>query len=231
MKVLSRFVSPAGFALVLLLFFLLPFVSVSCDVPQYGDVGANYTGSDLVTGTEPDVSTELRQLQTELQGLSDGDAPKELSHLPDADVQVLAIVLAALALAGVFTGLVPRLRTRLLGAAAVAGAALIVTVVTELVAQSHLRSAVLQAIPESGMATQEVQQLEAAVDDMLHTEVGFWLVVVLLAIVAVATGTLGLFGDRLRAARSRQTSGVRELGGLPFGSDDTDGQGQPPPDA
>src|SRR5262245_50140845 len=61
-KVLSRVTSPAGFALVLLLFFLLPFVSVSCDVPGYGQAGASYTGSHLVSGTDPEVPAELREL-------------------------------------------------------------------------------------------------------------------------------------------------------------------------
>lgn len=201
-KVLSRLASPAGFVLVLLLFFLLPFVSVSCDVPGYGQAGASYTGSHLVSGTEPEVSAELKELA------ADPEAPAELTDPPDAGAQGLAVVLALFAAAGVLTVLVPQVKARLLSAAAVAVATLAVTVVTMVVAQSHLRSALLDGVRQSGLAErQDNQQLESAATELTHTEVGFWLMVILLAVITVVTGTLGLFGERLRAARAAETSG------------------------
>jgi hypothetical protein len=231
LKVLSRFASPAGFVLVLLLFFLLPFVSVSCAVPGYGDAGANYTGSHLVSGADPDVPTELQELSDELRSeANDPDVPGELVDLPDPGVQVLAIVLAVLAAAGVLTVLVPQVKARLLGGAAVAAVTLAVTVITAVVAQSHLRSSLLDGVRQSGLAEQQesVQRLETVVDDLTHTEVGFWLMIVLLSLITVVAGILGLFGDRLRVARSQETSGRGGLAGLSFGADDAEGRGQPP---
>lgn len=213
MKVLSRVASPAGFVLVLLLFFLLPFVSVSCDVPGYGQAGANYTGSHLVSGTDPEVPAEVRELA------SDPETPEALIDPPDPGVQVLAIVLAVLAAAGVLTVLVPQVKARLLSGAALATATLGVTVMTMVVAQSNLKSALVDGVERSGLAEQgDVARLESAVDQILKTEVGFWLMVFHLGLMAVVTGALGLFGHRLSAASSQN---VRGGGGLSFLRGDT----------
>jgi hypothetical protein len=199
--------------LVLLLFFLLPFVSVSCDVPGYGEAGANYTGSHLVSGTDPQMSSELRELA------ADPEAPQGLMDPPDASVQGLAIMLALFAAAGVLTVLVPQVRARLFSTAAVGLATLVVTVITMVVAQSHLQSALLDGVQRSGLAEQQdnLQRLESTADELAHTEVGFWLMVIVLALITVVTATLALFGERLRAARSGEaSSGDGGLGGLSF---------------
>ncbi len=194
MKVLSRFASPAGFGLVLLLFFLLPFVSVSCDVPGYGEAGADYTGSHLVSGAEPEVPQELRELS------ADPETPAELVQPPDPGVQALAIVLAVLVVAGVLTVLIPRLKTRLLSGAAIGAAALVMTVMTMVVAQSNLESALVDGVHRSGVAEQQdnLARVESAAGEIIHSEIGFSVMVALLALIVLATGALGLFGDRLR---------------------------------
>lgn len=191
-KVLSRFASPAGFGLVLLLFFLLPFVSVSCEVPGYGEAGADYTGSHLVSGAQPEVPDELRALA------DDPETPAELVEPPDPGVRVLAIVLAVLAAAGVLTVLISQVRTRLLTGVALAGATLVVTVVTMVVAQSNLESALVDGVRRSGVTEQQenLQRVESSVDDMIHSEIGFSLVLVLLALIILANGALALFGNR-----------------------------------
>ena len=51
----SRLVSPAGFALVLLLFLFMPFLSVSCDVSGTGSIGVSYNGAELASGAHPAV--------------------------------------------------------------------------------------------------------------------------------------------------------------------------------
>ena len=51
---LDRLLSPAGFGLVLL-FFLLPFVTVSCGVDN-DKISANFTGVDLLVGGPPDIT-------------------------------------------------------------------------------------------------------------------------------------------------------------------------------
>jgi hypothetical protein len=215
-KVLSRFASPAGFALVLVLFFLVPFVSVSCEVPDYGEPGVKYTGSHLVSGTDPETPPELRDLSDELRAPADDPeaaAAETAIEVPDPGVQVLAIVLAVLAAAGVLTVLVPQLKARLFSAAALAAATLAMAVVTMAVAQSNLEAAVIDGVRQSGLADQDgLSRVESAADEMTHTEVGFWLLVVLLTLIGATTLTLGLFGDRLRTSRSNE---------LPFGKGST----------
>jgi len=210
-KVLSRLVSPAGFGLVLLLFFLLPFVSVSCDVPGVGEAGVSYKGSHLVSGAEPTamVPGDLKELLGEATGANTDDQP-------DPDVRLLAIVVAALAAVGVLTVLIPQLKARLFGGAAVAGATLVMTIVTMVVAQSNLETAVLAVAKETGAAETSpgMPTADDLADQMIHTEIGFWLVVVILVVTGVITGGAAVFGERLRATRG---GGGATLAGLPFG--------------
>lgn len=214
-RFLSRFASPAGFVLVLLLFFLLPFVSASCDVPGYGEAGATYTGSHLVSGTDPEVPDELKRLA------DDPESPAALSDPPDPGVQFLAIGLAVLAAAGVLTALVPHMKARLLTGAALAAATLVTTVVTMAVAQSNLQDALLDWARQTGAAeSEDGDRLQTAVTEVTHTEVGFWLMVVVLALITLMATTLGLLGDRLQAAINGRGSEHTRLGGLPFGRSD-----------
>ncbi len=210
---LSRVASPAGFGLVLLLFFLLPFVSVSCDVPGYGEAGVHYTGSHLVSGADPtpSVPEELSSLGTD----DPGNTPEQLDEPPpDPGVQVLAIALAALAAIGMLTVLVPQAKARLFGASAAAGATLVLAVVTMLVAQSNLESAILKSARDTGAAEVEpgMPRLTDAVREWIHTEWGFWLVVVLLGLIAV-----GSLGGALMSGRPRTdpADGIG-LADLPF---------------
>jgi hypothetical protein len=206
-KVLSRFASPAGFALVLLLFFLMPFVAVSCD-----EINVRYTGSHLVSGADPEVPAELREFA------NDADAPATLVDPPDPGAQVLAIVVVVLAVGGMATALLARARTRLLGAAVAAGATLVATIVTMVVAQSSIESALFDRMRETAVADDDPALLESRIGELIHTEIGFWLMVVLLALIAAATAVLGLFGERLRVIRAEQPG---EGGLLSFGKDDT----------
>lgn len=212
MKFLSRFASPAGFVLVLLLFFLLPFVSASCDVPGYGEAGATYTGSHLVSGTDPEVPDELKRLA------EDPESPAALSDPPDPGVQFLAIGLAVLAAAGVLTVLVPHLKTRLWTGGVLAALTLVTTVVTMNVAMSNLQDALLGWARQTGAAEgEDGDRLRTAVTEVTHTEVGFWLMIVVLALIALMATTLGLLGDRLQAAISGSGSGHARPSGFPFG--------------
>ena len=226
MKVLSRLASPAGFALVLLLFFVLPFLSVSCDVPGYGEAGLNYKGTHLVTGAEPAtvIPAGLEELTNDPSSSANVDAPSD-----GPGVRVLAIVLAVLAAAGVLTGLIPRVRTRLFGAAAAAGATMIVTIVTMVVAQSNLESAL---IAETRNFDDEGQTaatgIADGIEEMVHTDVGFWLIVVILVLIGLLSTGAALFGGRLRAAVSGGAGGGEGAGaglaGLSFGGGPEPGQ-------
>jgi hypothetical protein len=187
---LLRLVSPAGFGLVLVLFFLMPFLSVSCDVPGVGKAGADYTGTHLIANDTPEWAAPDEV--DDVLGTPDVQAP--------AGVSVLAIALAVLAAAGVAAGLIPRVRTRLYGSAALAGATLVVAVVTMVVALSNLRSVLLPQAEEIAKG-QPTQDPAALVDEVLHTEVGFWLVAVVLALVLLLN-LVGVFLSRRAAAVS-----------------------------
>jgi hypothetical protein len=224
--VLSRLVSPAGFVLVLLLFFLLPFLSVSCDVPGYGEAGVHYTGSHLVTGTAPDpvIPAGLEEL------VADPSSSETVDAVADGPgVRLLAIALAALAAAGVLTGLIPQVRARLFGAAALAGATLVVAVVTMVVAQSTLTSALVEGTRDFGTdgETPGVGTVDG-IEDMVHTDVGFWLIAVALVLTGLMSTVRAVFGGRLRTAVS--ASGGRDAGasdglaGLSFDGGHEEGQ-------
>lgn len=217
MRFLSRFASPAGFVLVLLLFFLLPFVSASCDVPGYGDAGASYTGSHLVSGNDPAVPAELQKLA------DDPESPAALTDPPDPGVQLLAIGLAVLAAAGVLTALIPHLKARLLSGGVIAAATLVVTVVTMNVAQSNLQSALLDWARHTGAAEGgDGDRLQDVVAEVTHTELGFWFMLVVLALITLMATTLGLLGDRLKTVVANRGSDHGTLSGLPFGRSETD---------
>lgn len=217
MRFLSRFASPSGFVLVLLLFFLLPFVSASCDVPGYGEAGATYTGSHLVSGTDPEVPAELQDLA------DDPESPAALTDPPDPGVQLLAIGLAVLAAAGVLTALIPHLKARLLSGAALAAGTLVVTVVTMSVAQSNLQDALVDWARQTGAAeSQGGDRLQTAVTEVTHTEVGFWLMIVVLALIALMATALGLLGDRLKEVVAARESSQERSSGFPFHRPDHD---------
>jgi hypothetical protein len=210
-RFLSRFASPSGFVLVLLLFFLLPFVSASCDVPGYGEAGATYTGSHLVSGTDPEVPAELQELA------DDPESPAALTDPPDPGVQLLAIGLAVLAAAGVLTALIPHLKARLLSGATLAAGTLVVTVVTMSVAQSNLQGALVDWARQTGAAeSQDGDRLQTAVTEVTHTEVGFWLMIVVLALITLMATALGLLGDRLKEVVAARESGQERSSGFPF---------------
>ncbi|MGH3758180.1 hypothetical protein [Actinophytocola sp.] len=180
----ARLASPAGFALVLMLFLFLPFLSVSCDV-GLGTIGADYTGAGLATDARPEVEVPqgLEGITEELPGSPDDPAP-------DPGVQVLAIILAVVLVAGVVLPFLPRLahqvRLRMFGGAALAVVAGIVAIVTQVVAQSNLTARLTDYA--RGLATDE--QPPPSADDvaqLVHSGVGFWLAMVLLVVLVLAS--------------------------------------------
>ena len=183
--ILARLGSPAGIGLALLLFLVLPFLSVSCDIPSIGEMGATYSGADVAFGGEPtvEVPAEARDMAGELGTSTSADAP------PDPGVAALAIVAGALMLLGIATAALPRLRTRLLGGGVLALLAAAAVVVTQLVAQSNLRTTMLSDAQQAGATDSPLGDPEELVDQLINTEIGFWLTVVVLVAVAAANAT------------------------------------------
>lgn len=225
MKALSRLASPAGFALVLLLFLFLPFLSVSCDVPGMGKLGADYTGGQLAVGAEPEVEVPqgLQDMAEDLPG-GGGD---ESEPPPDPGVQVLAIVTALLIAAGIATAVIPRVRHRLFGAAGIAVLAGVLAVVTQLVAQSNLTAQLEDEageMPDSGSGSM-TPEFDAVAEEMIHTEIGYWLTLVGLGLIAVLS-VGAVFKDKI-LPRSPAAAGGPPPGAPGYGTP-PQGYGQPP---
>lgn len=179
MKAFSRLASPSGFALVLLLFLFLPFVSVACEAGS-----ADYSGANLATGTRPDVEIApgLEDAAKEVAGTVDTD------QAPAAGAQVLALVVVLVLLAGIALPFVPRLahqvRNRMFGGAAVAVLAGVLMIVAQDVAQANIAAQlgeISRGLPGSGQSPGE----DAIAERFVHSEVGFWLSLVVLVVIAL----------------------------------------------
>jgi len=181
MKAFSRLASPSGFALVLLLFLFLPFVSVACDAGS-----ADYNGGHLAGGARPDI--EL------VPGLA--DAARDVASVagtdqaPAAGAQALAVVVVLLLVAGVVLPFVPvfarQVRQRRFGRAALAVLAGVLLVVTQNVAQSNVAASladISRGLPGTGATPGE----EDIADRFVHSGVGFWLSLVVLFVIAVVS--------------------------------------------
>jgi hypothetical protein len=173
--VVRKLASPAGFLLALL-FFALPFVAVSCDAGAAGSFDVSYTGVDLATGTKPSIEASGALAPS-------GGGPVDPSDAPDPGVHVLAILTAALLLVGIGTMLLRRARRRRFAAAGVAVAAGALLVSTELTAMAHLR-APAQRVIES-QAGDTTDGMAAALDEVIQTRFGFWLVLSVLILIVV----------------------------------------------
>lgn len=184
----ARLASPAGFVLVLLLFAFMPFLSVSCDVSGEGSIGVGYNGAQLATGAHPEVEIPagLEDLGDQLPG-----APGSGKPPVEPGVEVLSILVAIVLAAGAALPFVPRLahqvRHRMFGGAAVAVLAGGLMIATQAVAQSTV----------AGQLADDARQV--GTDDVgaiIHSEVGFWLcLVVLLVIALVSVGVV--YQDRI----------------------------------
>ncbi|HEX6869515.1 MAG TPA: hypothetical protein VF163_00330 [Micromonosporaceae bacterium] len=179
---LGRLLSPAGFGLVLLLFFL-PFVTVSCGGSE-GHVDATFTGVDLVTGADPDLDSDI------FGTIDEGTTQQVLSFFAeDIGVQPLALLSALVALLAMAAGLIrERLARHAIGAGlAVLSAALITA--TMLTGPDQFDRAIQARLHELG---------DTIPATSLHPRYGFWLVLVVLAV--LAAGHLGALARAWRHA-------------------------------
>ncbi len=142
-SLVDRLLSPAGFGLVLLMF-LLPFVTISCsaDVVDAGDsslvadgpvtLDVDFTGVDLLTGASPDVSLTAPEADGTPQTvrLPAGDtAELERQFGAYHPVQPLVVIAAAVLFAAmVLTLVLPLRRSVPIGAAGALAAIVLLTV-------------------------------------------------------------------------------------------------------
>jgi hypothetical protein len=205
----SRLLSPTGFTLVLLLFLALPFLSVSCEVSELGSIGADFHGAHLVAGTQPKVEVPpgLEDMARDLPGSGVSGQP-----LPDPGVHLLAIILTVVLVAGVVLPFVPRLartvRRQMFGGAALAVVAAALMIVMQELARSNLTG---QLAEDAKTLGDDVPDADEIADQLIHTEVGFWLSVVMLA--AIVLGSVGyVYRDKIFArspapAKARPSAG------------------------
>lgn len=170
---IGRLLSPAGFGLVLL-FFLLPFLTVSCGGGEER-IRWTFTGIDMVVGSPPEVVGP---------GL-DEEAAAELGRsfvAEEQDLEPLALLAALAALAGMAANLIrERLARHGLGTGlAVFAAALLV-------------GAVLRAPARVDAAMRKVADGPTLTDPIpteVETRYGFWLAIVGLGALAVGHAAL-----------------------------------------
>ncbi len=162
-----------------------------------GSISADYTGARLATGADPQV-----EIPKGLEDIAD-----ELLDVLDPGVRVLALVVALLLVAGVVLPFVPRLghelRHRMFGGAALAVLAGALMVVTQVVAQANLTDR-LTDYAEKLSQNEPVPNIDR-IDELIHAEVGYWLSLVgLILIAGLSVGTV--FKDKISpAARSSPT--------------------------
>jgi len=162
---IKKLLSPAGFGLVLI-FFLMPFFTVSCGVDENSTIRTTYSGISLVTGSLPKVEDQPPD-----------QAAKLLAVFPESFYPEVLVVLAAIAvLAGMVVGFVRASAIRhaaSMGLAVVAVALLVLEI-------RHVPSRVVDALATLYDPTQPGPELQWAV----HLRYGFWLVVGLLVLIA-----------------------------------------------
>lgn len=187
----ARWIRPAGFVVVLLLFVLLPNVAVSCSLPDdsaegTGEITVSATGGDFVVRAVPDVDTSgvLAPIEDNITP----DAPLA-DYLADSaagpGVQLLAITVLVLLVLGAMTAL-PR-KPRLGAALAIAVAAVVVAlmVVIEKVMAAAWRPMVTEAgLFTRGLPDAEGHDMVAEGIDAIRAGLGFWLAIAGLAVVA-----------------------------------------------
>jgi hypothetical protein len=197
----SRLASPAGFALVLLLFLVMPFSSASCDVPEAGSVSADYTGARLAAGADARV------------GL-----PKGLEDIADE----------LLLVAGVVLPFVPRLRHelryRMFGGAAIAVLAGALMIATQVVAQANLTDE-LTAYARKLAQNEPVPNIDR-IGELMHAEVGYWLSLIgLILIAGLSVGNV--FKDKI-ASRRPEFAHATAAGSAPIWHAESPEPAEPP---
>jgi len=183
---LTRLLSPAGFGLVLL-FFLLPFVAISCDTSA-GAVEATFTGTDMLIGGDPHITGP-----EELTGAEERDVVALFGG--DIDTEPWAIMAALAIIVGMTFGLVRGRLARHAGGAGLAGLAIALLIAAELHSIGRLEDLRSSSIRGA---------LDAPPEGTTSPRYGFWLAMTTLALLCVGQGVA-----LARAWRHRSVDGER----------------------
>jgi hypothetical protein len=149
---IDRLLSPAGFGLVILLF-LLPFVSVSCSPSDNPDetVTATFAGIDLVTGGTPTyVTSDATQ-----EEVADDAAVAELDAMFGQfyPAQPLAILAFVIVLAGMIAGLVlPDARRAMITAGMALATAVLLAVQVIVIAPQKAADVRIEGVIDASLA-------------------------------------------------------------------------------
>ena len=167
---IGRLLSPAGFGLVLLLF-LLPFLSVSCSTDG-GDVVATFSGVDMLIGGEPDLVAPTSDAEAQ-------EAQRTIVAVfhDSLDAEPLAILAALAVLFAMATTLIgERLARHAIGAG------------LAVVAAALLGGAYVRATGHVGDAIRAISEPPDTLAYSVAPRYGFWVCVGLL--LALAAGHL-----------------------------------------
>ncbi len=187
---IDRLLSPAGFGLVLLLF-LLPFVTVSCGVTT-DETTANFeqsfsfTGVDLLVGGSPDISVSGGNDvdEAEIPTTTEGDDDAVMAVFDERygkyyPPQPLAIGAAVIIFAGMIIGLaLPLGRRAWFNAGAAVLAAALLAVEVFVIAPGLADDAIADALADVEGATEAIAS--GALTTGTSPGLGFWIAIVIL---------------------------------------------------
>jgi hypothetical protein len=185
---LGRLLSPAGFGLVLI-FFLLPFTTVSCGSATE-KAEATFTGLDMAIGGVPTVTSPDK----------DAGSARELGQLvlAESDLEPLALLAAVTVLAGMAVGLLRSRRVRHGAAAAAAVAAVALAVAAIMRVPGHVDRFLANVSGAEG--------LPAGMTTSNTIRYGFWLALITLVGLAAGNGFALLRAQRADDQRSATSS-------------------------
>ena len=165
---IGRLLSPAGFGLVVLLF-LLPFLSVSCGSGEETAVGT-FTGIDMVVGGEPDLVVSS-MTDEEAQEAQRGIVAMFRDQI---DLEPLALLAGLVLLAAMAAGLV---RERMARHGLAVGLAVLATAL--------LSGAVVRSMSRIDEALRSISEEPSAGGYEVDLRYGFWLCVAVLGVLTV----------------------------------------------
>jgi hypothetical protein len=225
---IDRLLSPAGFGLVLLLF-LLPFVTVSCGVKTGGasadvEQSFSFTGVDLVVGGSPDITVSGRTIEgVEESETVEGDEAAVMAVFDERygkyyPPQPLAVGAALVIFAGMLAGLLlPLARRSWANAVAAQLGALLLAIEVFVIAGARAEDAITEGLSDVDGAAEAIAA--GALTWGTSPGIGFWLAVLVLVGLAAWQAHVAYHGK----ARAAPPDGPPEAG-----PPSQDGQRVPP---
>ncbi|GIJ46911.1 hypothetical protein Val02_37970 [Virgisporangium aliadipatigenens] len=197
---IRRLFSPTGFVLVGLMLFL-PFLTLACEGGDRSEriaLEVTYTGSDLVFGGPADVSVAQTEGGVDSDGTATGTTDDEEFGARELTfgAEPFAVVAAVLLLVGLAAAFLPWARWRSWTAAAAAFLSGIGLLAAVLRTENRVAEALAPQLTEKVDPSFTGRVSKDQIFDALEFRYGFWLVVVLLAVLGFGNVLAAVPGKR-----------------------------------